>query len=135
MQTGKFKSTLIGHKRGVVSIAFADEYKLLLSAGFEYDALIWDVKGSKYPIMTIHGHHAPLIGIRVVPFASGTRAITADRKGTFRMWDIRRSTHTKALQLEAWEDTTEVGGFRPKSYDIMTPGKEIALHLDIACMF
>ena len=124
MQTGKFKSKLIGHKRGVVSIAFADEYKLLLSAGFEYDALIWDVKGSKYPIMTIHGHHAPLIGIRVVPFASGTRAITADRKGVFRMWDIRRSTHTKALQLEAWEDTTEVGGFRPKSYDIMTPGRD-----------
>jgi WD40 repeat protein/Ca2+-binding EF-hand superfamily protein len=124
MQTGKLKSKLVGHKRGVVSLAFADEYKLLLSAGFEYDALIWDVKGSKYPIMTIHGHHAPLIGIRVVPFASGTRAITADRKGVFRMWDIRRSTHTKALQLESWEDTTEVGGFKPKSYDIMTPGRD-----------
>ena len=124
MQTKKLKSRLIGHKRGVVSIAYAEEYKLLLSAGFEYDALIWDVKGSKYPIMTIHGHHAPLIGIRVVPFQTGTRAITADRKGVFRMWDIRRSTHTKALQLESWEDTTEVGGFSPKSYDIMTPGRD-----------
>ena len=105
------KSRLIGHKRGVVSIAYAVEYKLLLSAGFEYDALIWDVKGSKYPIMTIHGHHAPLIGIRVVPFQTGTRAITADRKGVFRMWDIRRSTHTKALQLESWKTQRKLAVF------------------------
>ena len=40
VHTKKWKSALVGHKRGVVSLAYAPDHGLLLSAGFEYDALI-----------------------------------------------------------------------------------------------
>ena len=124
IHTKKFRSPLQGHSRGVVSIVYADDQNLLVSAGFEYEALIWDVKGSKFPIMTISGHHSPLVGVSLAPFTTGSNAITLDRKGNFKMWDIRRSTHSKALLLEAWEVSQGVGGFQPKCFDIMVPGKD-----------
>jgi WD40 repeat protein/Ca2+-binding EF-hand superfamily protein len=124
VHTKKWKSALVGHKRGVVSLAYAPDHGLLVSAGFEYDALVWDVKGSKFPIMAINGHHASLIGIKICPFQSGSNAVTCDRKGNFKMWDIRRSTHSKAMLLEAWNVTTGVGGFVPKNFDIVYPGRD-----------
>ena len=107
----KAKFTLDGHKRGCKQLAWAQDQRLLLSVGFEYEALAWDIKTSKQPIMKLVGHRAPLLSIVVVKFNPLMRAVTVDMKGNFKMWDIRKSTHNTALCLQSWE--THDGQFTP----------------------
>jgi WD40 repeat protein len=41
VRSGRLKSTLLGHRKGVRSLAYAPQYKMLLSAGFDYDINLW----------------------------------------------------------------------------------------------
>ena len=106
--TGKLKFLLEeGHDRGIKQLAWANDQSLLLSCGFEYEALVWDVKTSRRPIMRLVGHRAPLMGIVCVKFNPLIRAVTADIKGNFKMWSVRRSTHSTAMVLQSWEPHDE----------------------------
>jgi WD40 repeat protein/Ca2+-binding EF-hand superfamily protein len=107
----KAKFTLQGHTRGCKQLAWAGDQRLLLSVGFEYEAYAWDVKTSRTPIMKLVGHRAPLMGIVTVNYTPLIRAITADIKGNFKMWDIRKSTYNTALCLQSWEPHD--GNFTP----------------------
>ena len=40
MHTGKARKTLTGHTKGVRSMAYSPDYRFLVSAGFDYDALV-----------------------------------------------------------------------------------------------
>ena len=52
----KLKFKLEGHMRGVKQLAYAADQDILLSVGFEFDALAWDVKTSRTPIMRLSDH-------------------------------------------------------------------------------
>jgi len=56
MHTGKERKTLIGHTKGVRSLAYSPEYRFLVSAGFDYDALVWNPYVEKL-ILPLHGHN------------------------------------------------------------------------------
>ena len=105
---GKAKFMLSGgHERGCKQLAWASDQGLLLSAGFEYEAYVWDVKTSRRPIMRLVGHRAPLMGIVVVKFNPLIRAVTADINGNFKMWSIQKSNHSTAMLLQTWEAIDE----------------------------
>lgn len=90
---------LVGHYHGVLSLAFSDEHDLILSAGFDFDAICWD-RSTNRLYMKLEGHRRSLIGVAVVQHEA-QRAVTGDAGGSFRLWDIRRghSDHGTCLQV------------------------------------
>lgn len=76
-----------GHKKGTFSLAYSVEYQCLLTAGLDQEALVWNPYVETRPIFRLKGHNHALAGVSVVP---GTpQILTADVKGTFRLWDMR----------------------------------------------
>lgn len=77
---------------------YSDEHDLILSAGFDFDALCWE-RSTSHLHMKLEGHRRSLIGVAIVQHET-QRAVTGDEGGAFRLWDIRRghSDHGKCLQ-------------------------------------
>jgi WD40 repeat protein/Ca2+-binding EF-hand superfamily protein len=100
VKRGRLVSTLVGHTKGIKALAFRDN--VLVSAGFEYDAIAWDLTAKK-KLMLLHGHHASLVGLQMVKSAdaddgvmtgSGSgvvQCVTADVDGVFKMWAMHTS--------------------------------------------
>ncbi|KAG3016108.1 hypothetical protein PC120_g11827 [Phytophthora cactorum] len=103
---GRNRGALMAHERGVRQLCYSEHHDLLLSAGFEFEALAWDL-ASRQVALKLSGHRAPLIGVQLALFQT-ERAITADCEGVFKVWDITRghasSTNasiSQAVQLES----------------------------------
>ncbi|GMF10200.1 unnamed protein product [Phytophthora lilii] len=103
---GRPRGSLVSHERGVRQLCYSTHHDLLLSAGFEFEALAWDL-GSRQVALKLSGHRAPLIGVQLALFQT-ERAITADCQGVFKVWDITRgnasssvSSTSQAVQLES----------------------------------
>lgn len=81
------KGIFKGHKKGTYSLAYSNDYRCMLSAGLDHEALIWNPYVERVPIFRLKGHTNYLCGVEVIP---GTpQIITADVRGTFRLWDMR----------------------------------------------
>lgn len=89
---------LTGHFHGILSLAYSDEHDLIISAGFDFDALCWE-RSTRHMHMKLEGHNRSLIGVQIVRHET-QRAVTGDEGGTFRLWEIRRgpSHHGTCLQ-------------------------------------
>eukprot|EP00743_Colponemidia_sp_Colp-15_P010004 GILK01010980.1.p1 GENE.GILK01010980.1~~GILK01010980.1.p1 ORF type:complete len:1243 (+),score=229.20 GILK01010980.1:96-3824(+) len=86
MSTNQFRKELIGHKKGVYSLAYTADYHCLFSAGLDHDALVWNPYVERM-IYRLKGHSHSLIGVQIVP---GTpQIITGDVSGVFKVWDMR----------------------------------------------
>ncbi|KAL3661240.1 hypothetical protein V7S43_013849 [Phytophthora oleae] len=103
---GRARGALVAHERGVRQLCYSQQHDLLLSAGFEFEALAWDLS-SRQVALTLSGHRAPLIGVQLALFQT-ERAITGDCQGIFKVWDITRgnasssvSSTSHAVQLES----------------------------------
>ncbi|OWZ21416.1 LOW QUALITY PROTEIN: hypothetical protein PHMEG_0004045 [Phytophthora megakarya] len=103
---GRCRGALLSHERGVRQLCYSKQHDLLLSAGFEFEALAWDL-GSRQVALKLSGHRAPLIGVQLALFQT-ERAITADCQGVFKLWDITRgntnssvASTSQAVQLES----------------------------------
>ncbi|KDO35228.1 hypothetical protein SPRG_00073 [Saprolegnia parasitica CBS 223.65] len=86
VNTGKHKQQLDGHMKGVRALAYSSEYRFLVSAGFDFDALVWNPYVDQL-ILRLHGHQNSLCGVEIVP--DTPQIITADIDGVFKVWDIR----------------------------------------------
>ncbi|KAG3140516.1 hypothetical protein PI126_g15956 [Phytophthora idaei] len=103
---GRNRGALMAHERGVRQLCYSEHHDLLLSAGFEFEALAWDL-ASRQVALKLSGHRAPLIGVQLALFQT-ERAITADCEGVFKVWDITRghasptnASISQAVQLES----------------------------------
>lgn len=103
---GRPRGSLVAHERGVRQLCYSQQHDLLLSAGFEFEALAWDLS-SRQVAVTLSGHRAPLLGVQLALFQT-ERAITGDIQGIFKVWDITRSNASSsgsgsshAVQLES----------------------------------
>lgn len=85
----RVKGVLLGHKRGVRSLSVYEN--ILLSAGFECDAKVWDL-ASKDCVALLKGHRHPIVAAKLMCDRATTekehRAITVDESGEFRLWNI-----------------------------------------------
>jgi WD40 repeat protein len=80
------RKRLKGHIKAVRFLAYSHKFNLLISCGFEFDALVWNPYVSE-PICWLKGHEAPLTGIEC-PEVNPT-IISADSKGIIKIWNIR----------------------------------------------
>ncbi|CAK9106612.1 Uncharacterized WD repeat-containing protein alr2800 [Durusdinium trenchii] len=110
VHTGKHKKTLEGHDKGVRSMAYSTEYRFLVSAGFDYDALVWNPY-VEHLILRLSGHSAPLCKVEIIP--DSPQIITADTTGTFKVWDIRNFGCVQTFTPEASETVRDFVSLTP----------------------
>lgn len=116
------KGTLVGHARGVRQLQYVREHDLLLSAGFDCDALGWDINNRRQ-ILRLRGHRFPLVGIQALirAGAPAVRGLTCDRGGNFKVWDIARSHTGLAICLQTFTTGSELSRFTPRCFASMAP--------------
>ena len=79
-----------GHVRGVLSLAYFEDYKLLVSAGFDHEALVWSPFGNSV-LFKLEGHRTSLTSVERLGGASSPHLLSCDEDGVFKVWDIRRA--------------------------------------------
>lgn len=85
------------HTKGVLSLAFNPEYRLLFSAGFDHDIYVWNPYIDTVAF-TIEGHNSSLVGVRVIP--DTPQIISADIDGWVKIWDVRNLSCVQSFNLE-----------------------------------
>jgi WD40 repeat protein len=66
-------------------MAYAEKQKILVSCGFDFEVFVWNPYMDQQ-IIKLDGHENPLVGVNCV---SGlNNIITADTKGTIKVWSI-----------------------------------------------
>eukprot|EP01107_Rhizomastix_libera_P017717 TRINITY_DN8688_c0_g1_i2.p1 TRINITY_DN8688_c0_g1~~TRINITY_DN8688_c0_g1_i2.p1 ORF type:complete len:811 (-),score=161.63 TRINITY_DN8688_c0_g1_i2:34-2466(-) len=72
------------HQKGVLSLAYSPELKLIFSAGFDRDVgIIAPMSGE---VGRLKGHHSSLIGVEAI---DGYHVVSADQDNIFKLWDVR----------------------------------------------
>jgi len=97
----RVKGMLVGHKRGVRTLSVYEH--LLLSAGFECDARLWELV-NKDCIAILKGHRNPIVCAKLMCDRAQSerehRAVTVDETGEFRLWNIHvREKASEAVLL------------------------------------
>ncbi|KAG7389280.1 hypothetical protein PHYBOEH_007545 [Phytophthora boehmeriae] len=105
VHTGKHKQQLDGHAKGVRSLAYSSEYRFLVSAGFDFDALVWNPYVDQL-ILRLHGHNNSLCGVEIIP--DTPQIITADVDGVFKVWDIRNFACMQTFTAENMGDVKNI---------------------------
>ena len=81
---------MVGHKLGVRALAYAAS--VLVSAGFEYDAIAWDVT-SRERLMLLRGHRHAICAVHMMSVSMDTiKCITLDDGGEYKVWDVSAPT-------------------------------------------
>jgi WD40 repeat protein len=76
--TGSRRQLLQGHRMGVTSMAYHEQRRLLISSGFDHEALVWS-PFTPTVLYKLKGHTSPLVGVNVVP--NSNQVVTADTEG------------------------------------------------------
>jgi WD40 repeat protein len=104
-------SSPAAHKRAINGIVYSAEHDLLLTSGYEYEAFGWDMTG-EYMQCELAGHRDSLIGIELVQHET-ERAVTADVRGCFKLWDLRRAHGAFMPCLQSFSATSGLTTVRP----------------------
>ncbi|KAG9394778.1 WD domain, G-beta repeat [Carpediemonas membranifera] len=90
------RKTLKGHTKGIAAIAYSTQFRSLVSAGFDHDALVWNPFISRL-VGRLQGHTAPILDVSCVP--SSPVVVTASQDRTLRIFDIRDMTCTQVIPM------------------------------------
>ena len=91
-KTGVMRKEFIGHKKGIMSVAYQEEFRFFITAGFDRFALVWN-PFVEQAVFKLHGHTNPLVKVVVVP---GTpKVVTVDVERVVKVWDCQ---HFRCLQ-------------------------------------
>lgn len=121
VNTGKIRQILQGHKKGVRSLAYSAEYRVLMSAGFDFDVFVWNPY-VKQLISRLHGHNNSLCGVEMVE--NTPKMITADVDGIFKVWDVRNFGCVQTFTAESIGAINEIAMITPKK-QIVAGGKKV----------
>lgn len=90
------KKTLEGHKRAIREIAYSENYKILVSVGFDFQIFVWNPYWEK-EIIKLDGHESPLVGVNCPP--GQDCFITCDTKGVINVWNIKDYSCMQSLSV------------------------------------
>ena len=81
------RGRLLGHTLGVRKMAYANG--ILVSVGFEYDGIAWDLS-SKCSLLRLRGHRHAINSVRTLylNYEHTPKCITQDDFGDFRLWEL-----------------------------------------------
>lgn len=83
---GSTRKTLSGHKKGIVSLSYSDEYRFLLSGSFDHTMCIWSPFADRL-VFRLTGHNSPICSAQ---FLTNTpQVVSVDLDGWIKVWDIR----------------------------------------------
>lgn len=89
MRDMQFKSMHTDHQKGIYSLEWYADHKLIFSAGLDHDIYIWNPI-VKEKIFMLKGHNHSMVGVK---WLKGTnQVVSADISGMFRVWDVRTFT-------------------------------------------
>ena len=131
--TSVCKGQLTGHARGVKQMIYMAEIDLLLSCGFECDAYGWDLS-NKRQVMRLRGHRFPLVGIQPLRRFGvfEPRALTGDRGGNFKVWDVSKTHTGLAVCLQTFTTSSHLSKFTPRAFTTLPPsGSMVAAGLKL----
>lgn len=74
-----------GHRDSVYAARISPDTKLLATASYDRDVLIWDVATAK-PLRTMSGHNDPVYGLSFSPTGKWLATASGDR--TVKLWDV-----------------------------------------------
>ncbi|CUG87908.1 WD40 repeat-containing protein, putative [Bodo saltans] len=81
----------VGHKRGVLSMAYSNGYEVFVSGGFEYFALCWAENLPRSPAFKLEDqvqpHQYPICSVLAVPRTPNV--YTVDTSGVIKVFDVR----------------------------------------------
>jgi WD40 repeat protein len=80
------RRVLLGHARGVNSLAYVTSQRYLISAGYESSCNVWNPMIEE-PLFTMVGHQSMIAGLKIV--VGSNRIVTSDIDGVCKVWDLR----------------------------------------------
>lgn len=84
-------TSYVGHKRGVLSMAYSNGYEIFVSGGFEYFALCWAENLPRSPAFKLEDqvqpHQYPICSVLSVPRTPNV--YTVDTCGVIKVFDVR----------------------------------------------
>ena len=95
--TGEPKGTLLGHCKGVFSLAYSEEHRILVSAGYEHEVYVWNLHVGTFTCR-LSGHNAPLIAVRLA--SHSPQLISASWDGVIKVWDLRNFECMQTIYCE-----------------------------------
>ena len=78
----------------------------LISVGFEYEAVVWDLV-SKESLFTLAGHKSGIIDVVMFPSTidNPVLAVTLDETGELKVWNVNHSLTAKAVPIQSFNAT------------------------------
>jgi WD40 repeat protein len=111
-----WRAARLGHFKGVSCLAFGGAH-VLVSAGYDFDIIAWDLLGvATRPLFRLIGHRHPLVSVVMIPGME--QCVSVDQGGHFRWWDIRRNSSIEEADrcLQTFTSSTlDLSGFKPFS--------------------
>ena len=85
----RHRQTFLGHRHGVRALTYAPQNRMLISASFDFEALVWTPQVPT-AVGKLSGHSSSLSHVRMLSdFDDPHVCITSDVEGSFRVWDLR----------------------------------------------
>ena len=108
-----------GHQRGITHMVYSAECAELLTAGFDLEAVGWDLKDFKAKLR-LRGHRYSLVGISLLTGTAATASccITGDDRGYFKLWDVRPTPAGLAACLLSFSVANDVNMFVPACFTV-----------------
>jgi WD40 repeat protein len=106
--TGSRRQLLQGHRMGVTSMAYHEQRRLLISSGFDHEAMVWS-PFTPTVLYKLKGHTSPLVGVNVVP--NSNQVVTADTEGLCKIWDVRTFQCVQSYNMDGGGNPNGEGGF------------------------
>jgi WD40 repeat protein len=94
--TGELKALLKGHTNTIYALAFSPDSKLLISAGADHTAIIWNIEKRQPLHSPLQGHTGAIYGAGFTP--DGLRAVTSSFDKTLQLWNVADGRLIKVMQ-------------------------------------
>jgi WD40 repeat protein/CHAT domain-containing protein len=111
------EAQLKGHEGSVNSASFSPDGKLIVTAGTDGTARVWDTSGKQ--IVELRGHWASVRSASFSP--DGKRIATASFDGTARVWDL---SGKQLVELAGHQGNVYSASFSPDGGRIVTAGAD-----------
>eukprot|EP00759_Apiculatamorpha_spiralis_P026715 PhF_6_TR29426/c1_g1_i1/m.43556 len=102
---------LFGHKRGVYSLSYSNEYNYIVSGGYEGFAYCWVANMGNEPAFKLEDPSDPgvfpLVAVKCLP--SSPHIVTLDNRGTYKLFDVRMVKLVESWKLRDCVDPGHYG--------------------------